>query len=60
MTFVARVLRYLRKSGMPPTVFGRRTVNDPRFVDDLLNGREPRARTGSRVIAWIDEQEAAR
>jgi hypothetical protein len=45
---------------MPPTTFGRITVNDPRFVEDLINGREPRDSTVARVIAWIDERETER
>jgi hypothetical protein len=50
---LVRVQRYLKASGMPPTVFGRRTVNDPRLVDDLRNGREPRGRTVARIDAYI-------
>jgi len=45
--------RHLRNSGTPPTRFGRDAVGDPRFVLDLRNGREPRARTTQRVSAYI-------
>ena len=38
---------------MPPTLFGRRTINDPRLVEDLLNGRQPRQRTVARIDAFI-------
>lgn len=60
MSLRVRVLRFLRASGMPPTRFGREAVNDPRFVADLLLGREPRQPTIERVLAWIDAREAAR
>ena len=48
-----QIERYIRQSGMPPTRFGRETVNDPRFVHDLRLGREPRPRTAARVAAWL-------
>jgi hypothetical protein len=50
------VERYLRRTGMSVTKFGRLAVNDPRFVTDLRNGREPRARTARRVIDFITSQ----
>ncbi|MES2339548.1 MAG: hypothetical protein V4537_15760 [Pseudomonadota bacterium] len=50
MTVVARIRRYLARTGMRPTVFGRAAVRDPRLVGDLLNGRQP----GPRMIARID------
>jgi hypothetical protein len=42
---------------MPATKFGRLAVNDPRFVLDLRNGREPRSHTTARVIDFIAAQE---
>ncbi len=53
MTMLARVLRYLRMTGMPPSVFGRRAVNDPRLVGDLIDGRDPRTATCQRIDAFI-------
>lgn len=53
MAVVGRVRRYLDRTGMPPTSFGRATINDPRLVDDLLNGRQPRAGTVARIDAFI-------
>lgn len=50
------VERFLREVDMPPSTFGRRAINDPRFVGDLRNGREPRERTANRVIAFIEDQ----
>jgi hypothetical protein len=54
------VERFLRRTGMPATKFGRLAVNDPRFVLDLRNGREPRVGTSRRVIDFIATHEGAR
>lgn len=51
------VEKFLRRTGMPATKFGRLAVNDPRFVLDLRLGREPRSHTAARVIAFIAAQE---
>ena len=53
MTLLTKVHRYLERTGMPATRFGRLAVNDPRLVGDLANGREPRARMRARVEAFI-------
>lgn len=47
------VEKFLRRSGMPPTKFGRLAVNDPRLVSDLRNGREPGSRVTRRIVAFI-------
>ena len=49
--------RFLQRSGMPPTRFGRLAANDPRLVGDLARGREPGRRLCERVLAFIAEQE---
>jgi hypothetical protein len=54
------VERFLRRTGMPATKFGRLAVNDPRFVLDLRNGREPRSHTAARVIDFIATQDLSR
>jgi hypothetical protein len=53
-----RVERHLRRFDVPPARFGVEAVRDPRFVFDLRNGREPRARTVARVEAYIARAEA--
>ena len=58
MHLLPRVERYLRRSGTPPTRFGREAMNDPRFVFDLRSGREPRAPTRERVAAFLQQREA--
>lgn len=51
-----KIQKFLRRTGMPATKFGRLAVNDPRLVGDLRNGREPRARTVARIEAFLAEQ----
>lgn len=53
MELLFMIERYIRKHGIPATRFGREVVNDPRFVLDLRNGREPRPSTERRVMAHI-------
>lgn len=50
MSVLGKIERYLRKTEMPPTRFGRLAVNDPRLVGDMRKGREP----GQRVVARIE------
>lgn len=50
--------RHLRRFGVPPARFGTEAVKDPKFVFDLRNGREPRARTVARVEAYIARVES--
>lgn len=40
-------------SGMSKSAFGTSSVGDPRFVDDLRDGREPRRKTVNKVLAFI-------
>lgn len=47
------VEQYLSANRVPPSRFGRMAVNDPRFVDDLRRGREPRPKTLRRLRAFI-------
>jgi hypothetical protein len=57
MHLLTRIQRHLRRTGLSPTAFGRRAVNDPRFVHDLRNGRKPGPRIQARVLAWIASHE---
>lgn len=38
---IMRIEKFLRETGMPWTKFGRLATHDPRFVQDLRNGRTP-------------------
>jgi hypothetical protein len=59
MHLLRRIELYLRRTGIPPTRFGREVVRDPRFVFDLRNGREPRPATSRRVTAYLELAEKA-
>ena len=51
---ISRIERFLRRTGMPWTKFGRLATHDPRFVADLRNGRTPRPQTASRVEHFMN------
>lgn len=57
MSLLMDVNAFLRRSGMPPTRFGREALGDPRFVGDLRLGRCPGPRVRSRVYAFIARKE---
>ena len=52
-----RIETYLKRSGTPPTRFGREVLGDPGFVSDLRAGREPRPGTCRRIAEWLDRQD---
>ena len=52
---IRRVERFLRQTGMPWTKFGRLAARDPRFVQDLRNGRVPRPVLETRVEHFMNE-----
>ncbi|WP_260922177.1 hypothetical protein [Novosphingobium sp. 9] len=45
--------RFLRRTDMPWTKFGRLAANDPRLVGDLRNGRVPREAMCLRVQSFM-------
>ncbi|MBW8755206.1 MAG: hypothetical protein JF595_13840 [Sphingomonadales bacterium] len=49
-----QIEKFLRETGMPWTKFGRLAAHDPRFVEDLRNGRCPRPGTEARIVRFID------
>lgn len=53
MSLLIDIDRYLRRTGIAETTFGRRAVNDPRLVGDLRRGRMPGPRVRARVEALI-------
>ena len=54
MHLLRDVERFLNSSKVSPARFGRDAMGDPRFVFDLRNGLEPRARTEQRVRAYLE------
>jgi len=51
---IRKIEKFLDRTGMPATKFGRLAAHDPRFVLDLRNGREPRSATRSRVEHFMN------
>lgn len=49
-----RIERFLKRTGMSRSRFGRLAVNDPRFVFDLHNGRTPRPNAEARVEHFMN------
>jgi tRNA-dihydrouridine synthase len=60
MTLLNRIERHLKQTGTFASVFGREAMNDPAFVRQLRNGREPRPKTEARVLAAIQAAERKR
>lgn len=40
-SLLQRIEKFLEESAIPPSVFGRAAVHDPRLVSDLRAGRKP-------------------
>jgi hypothetical protein len=55
MTLLSAVERCLRNHRLPASRFGRQAARDPRLVFDLRRGRQPRAETEAKVLAYIAE-----
>lgn len=53
MHLLGEIERHIRRTGTSETRFGREAIGDPRFVADLRNGREPRARTIDRITRYM-------
>lgn len=51
---IRQIERFLRETGMPWTKFGRLAAHDPRFVEDLRNGRTPRPATQARIEHFMN------
>jgi hypothetical protein len=51
---IRKIEKFLRRTDMPPTRFGRLATGDPRFVFDLRNGREPRSKMERRVEHFMN------
>lgn len=49
-----KIERFLARTGMSVTKFGRLVAHDPRLVGDLRNGREPRPSLSSRIEHFMN------
>jgi hypothetical protein len=54
---IRKIEKFLRRTGMPATKFGRLAARDPRFVLDLRNGRMPRSGTERRIEHFMNKYE---
>ena len=54
-TFLKRVFKYIERSGMYPTDFGKEALGDMGFITKLKKGRSPTLRTADKVSAWMKE-----
>ena len=59
MFLLSIVEGYLRRSGTPPTRFGRDAVGDPNFVRELRRGRASSDEMAARIFSFIDRTDAA-
>ena len=59
MELLEQIETYLVRTKMPPSRFGRMAVGDPRFVEDLRSGRQPRSRTQERVKLYLAGSDAS-
>lgn len=59
-SLLQRIEAFLKESAMPPSVFGRAAVRDPRLVSDLRGGREPGLRVICRVEHFMNKWRADR
>jgi hypothetical protein len=50
---LAEIEAFLDLSGMTPTAFGQRALNDPTLVRELRQGRECKRGTRSRIREFI-------
>lgn len=57
-SFTDDVEKFLKRTGVEPTIFGREALGDPSFVFDLRKGRSPSARTMDKVRDWIRDWKA--
>ena len=51
---IRKIEKFLRRTGMPATKFGRLAAHDPRFVLDLRMGRIPRPHTEKRIEHFMN------
>ena len=57
--FLSQVEAFLKRTGMPPTVFGKAALKDPNFVFDLRSGRNPTLDLCDRVVKFMAANDRA-
>lgn len=55
---LSQIEQFLSRSGMTPTAFGSRALNDPTLVHELRRGRECKRATRTRIAEFIETETA--
>jgi len=55
MTILRTIEKFLNRTNMAPTRFGRDSIHDPRIVFDMRNGREPTERTVKKLEHFMNK-----
>jgi hypothetical protein len=55
--FISDIEAFLTRRGMSATAFGKTALNDPNFVGDLREGRQPSLGLVDRVYDFMKSQE---
>lgn len=58
MSMLGKIDRYCRRTGTPPSKFGRLAVQDPRLVHDLRLGRQLGPAITRKIEAFLAEHRA--
>lgn len=58
MCLLIKIDRYLRRTNMARTQFGRLALNDPRLVTDLMRGRVLKIETERRIERFMADHPA--
>lgn len=55
-SLLVEIDRFLRRTNMPPTLFGRLSVNDPRLVSDMRRGRQVQPPNALRIRRFMADR----
>ncbi|QTD55238.1 hypothetical protein [Parasphingorhabdus cellanae] len=55
MYLLREIEKFMAETEMPWTKFGRLSVHDPRFVEDLRNGRQPGKKISQRAEHFMNK-----
>ena len=58
-TFRQNIEQFISSQGISATTFGRKFANDPLFVFQIREGREPRVKTRRRVLENMEKESRA-
>ncbi|MBX8811184.1 hypothetical protein HBA91_00925 [Ochrobactrum sp. MR34] len=58
-TFRKNIEQFIASEGISATKFGRKFANDPLFVFQIREGREPRVKTRLRVLENMEKESRA-